>query len=243
MLRSAPRLPFSASPNCVASSPRTNPAIQAPAGGIQPILDQLAKREALEQRDDVGEALVERRHVGVGVLDVALVNRVENRVRRLVGDDVGAQTGEDQPAGIVRALELIGGGEVAEQEGHLVGIVIGVGVAKRVRMDAKPLDVFARHCRSVHVGLALRPHQARIPHDPAAQRALEVADRLHRHGVDELLMKLRVAFARRQPLLRGDLLVATGPPARTSSRSPDRSRSTSMYSPTGPGSRDSKGTR
>ena len=180
--------------------------IQAPGGGVQPVLDQFAKREALEQRHDVGEALMERRHVGVGVLDVARMNRVENRVRRLVGDDVRAQAGEDEPARIVGALELIGGGEVAEQEGDLVGIVIGVGVAQRVRMDAEPLDVVVAPLPGAAVRRRRRPHQARPPHHPPSQRAFEVADRLHRHGVDELLVKLRVAFAGRQALLRGDLL-------------------------------------
>ena len=35
-----------------------------------------------------------------------------------------------------------------------------------------------------------------------------MANRFHRHGVDELLMELRVAFAWRQAVLRCDLLVA-----------------------------------
>ena len=54
--------------------------------------------EVLEQRHDVGERLVEGEHVGVARLDEAAMHAVEQRVRRLVGDDVVRQAGEDRAA-------------------------------------------------------------------------------------------------------------------------------------------------
>ena len=50
--------------------------------------EHLRDGEVLHQRDDVGEALVQREHVGVGRLVEAPVHAVEDGVRRLVGDDV-----------------------------------------------------------------------------------------------------------------------------------------------------------
>ena len=166
------------------------------------VLDELAEREALQQRDDIGKALVERGDVGIGVLEVTVMDRVQNRVRHLVRDDVRAQAREDEAAGIVCALRAIGRREVAEEQRRLVGIVVGVGVADRVRVDAQPLHVLARPAHVLHVvRLALGLQHPRIPDDLPAERALEMANRLHRHGVDELLMELRVAFAWRQAVL------------------------------------------
>ena len=48
----------------------------------------------LEDSDDVGEGLVEGEHVGVGGVLEAPVHPVEQRVRRLVRDDVVGQAGE-----------------------------------------------------------------------------------------------------------------------------------------------------
>ena len=52
----------------------------------------------LEQRDDVGEAFMEGEHIGIGRLDVAAMQAVEQRVRRLMRDDIVRQRGEDQRA-------------------------------------------------------------------------------------------------------------------------------------------------
>ncbi len=54
--------------------------------------------EVLEERDDVGERLVEGVHVGVGRLVEARMHAVEQRVRGLVRDDVVRQAGEDERA-------------------------------------------------------------------------------------------------------------------------------------------------
>ena len=56
----------------------------------------------LEQRDDVGEALVERQHVDVGRLEEIAAQAVHDGVRHLVGDDVVRQAGEDGLARQVR---------------------------------------------------------------------------------------------------------------------------------------------
>ena len=85
------------------------------------MLDQLAEGESLQQRDDVRETLMERGHVRVGVLEVPVMDRIQDRVRHLVGDDVRAQAREDETARIVGALALIGGGEIAEQQRRLSG--------------------------------------------------------------------------------------------------------------------------
>jgi hypothetical protein len=42
----------------------------------------------------------------------------------------------------------------------------------------------------------------RAPQHRPAERLLEVGDGLHRHGVDHLLVELRVAFRRRPAVLR-----------------------------------------
>jgi hypothetical protein len=156
----------------------------------------------LQQRDDVGEPFVECGHVGIRILQIAMMDGVEDRVGGLVSDDIRTQAAEDQTAWIVGTLELIAGREVAEEQRRLARIVVGVGVANRMGIDAQALDVLPMPPRlGPTAGLAVDPEHARIPDDPPAERALEMTDRLHRHRVDELLMELRVAFARRQPVL------------------------------------------
>ena len=65
--------------------------------------------EVLEQRDDVGERLVEGGHVGVARLVEARMHAVEQRVRGFVRDDVVRQAGEDHRARrVVGVLRLTG---------------------------------------------------------------------------------------------------------------------------------------
>ena len=91
----------------------------------------------LEERDDVGERLVEGVDVAVRRLVEARVNAVEKGVRRLVGDDVVREAGEDdRPRRVV--LVLRGDREVAEEQRLLRGRVVGVAVTERVRVDAQP---------------------------------------------------------------------------------------------------------
>ena len=70
--------------------------------------------EDRQQRDDVGEALVKRRLVRVGRIEVALAQRVDQRVRRLVHDDVVREARVDRDAATA--------GEVAEDQPFLAGL-------------------------------------------------------------------------------------------------------------------------
>ena len=94
----------------------------------------------LEQRDDVGEGLVEGEHVGVARLDEAPVHAVEQRVRRLVRDDVVREAGEDECRRAGCCAGSAGAREVAEQQRLLLRAVVGVGLAQGVRVDAQPPD-------------------------------------------------------------------------------------------------------
>ena len=148
-------------------------------------------REVLEQRHDVGEGLVERQHVGVDRLVEARMHSVEQRMGGLVGDDVVRQAGEDERAGGVVGV-LDADREVAEQQRLLGRAVVGVAVAHGVGVDAQPAD---------EVGLERRAFAAaRGPQRHPAERLLEVADGVHRHRVDHLLVELRVGLRRRQPV-------------------------------------------
>ena len=93
------------------------------------VAQQLGKREVLEHRHDVGEGLVERQDVDVARLLIAPMQSVEQRMRRLVRDDVVRQTGEHHAA--ERLVVGLGAhlGKIAEQQRDLLGTVIGVGLA------------------------------------------------------------------------------------------------------------------
>ena len=194
-LRRAPRPPI-ARPNWTARLPSMDSASMSPR--VRRDLAAPAPRGMVKccmQRDDVGEALVQRQHVGVGRLVEAAVHAVEDGVGGLVGDDVVRQAGVDAAAGHVVAGVVRRGLEVAEQQRDLLRAVEGVGLPERVRADGQLLDEAA-----VVVGvLRVRPGP---PEDGAAERALEVLDRLHRHGVDHLLVELRVALRGRPAVLR-----------------------------------------
>ena len=60
--------------------------IAARAGDLVP--QDLREREVLQQRDDVGEGFVKGPDVGIGGLEKVPVHAVEQRMRRLVRDDV-----------------------------------------------------------------------------------------------------------------------------------------------------------
>ena len=107
------------------------------------MLDQLTEGESLQQCHDVGEAFMEGADVGIGVLHVAAVDGVEDRVRHFMRDDVRTQAGEDGAARQVGTLKLVGRGEIPEQDRALVGVVIRIGLAQRVRMKAQARDVLA----------------------------------------------------------------------------------------------------
>ena len=153
---------------------------------------QLGDREVLEQRDDIGEGLVKGRYIRVrGILEAAM-QAVEQGVGHLVGDDVAGQAGKHHAAAWGGGGRRRGGLEVAEQQRHLVGAVVGVLGAQRVGVDPQPA-----HAVGLVVRLALPAGArdlARSPEHAPAQGLLEVPDGLHRHRVDHLLVEGRVAF-------------------------------------------------
>ena len=108
------------------------------AAGARDLVAQHARiGEVLEQRDDVGERLVEGEHILIHRLVEARVHAVEQRVRGLVRDDVVRQASEYGRAGRVPAV-FRRGLEIAEQQRLLLRAVIGVLLAQRVRIDAQP---------------------------------------------------------------------------------------------------------
>jgi hypothetical protein len=137
--------------------------------------DDVRQREDREQRDDVGEALVEAGLLGRGRIGVALAQAVEQRVRRLVRHHVVREAAPHHapaPAG-----------EVAEHERLVALGVEGVGVGEGVRRD-----------------LDLVPVEA--PAHAPPQRELEPRQRPHHDGVDVLGVESRV---REQLIVRGFL--------------------------------------
>ena len=150
----------------------------------------------LEQRDDVGERLVEGQHVRVGRLHEVLVQAVEQRVRRLVRDDVVRQAGEDHAAGELAGGAIVGGRKVAEEQARPCCGCSRRWPPQRVRVDAQPLHELVG---AVDAAVALEPIG---PEGLAPERPLEAVDGRHRHRVDHLLVELRVALRRREAVLR-----------------------------------------
>ena len=85
--------------------------------------------------------------------------------------------------------------EVAEQQRDLVRAVEGVGLPQRVRPDGELPDEVAVVELVVGIG-PVAPEHGR----PRARS--KCVDGLHRHGVDHLLVELRVALRRRPAVLR-----------------------------------------
>ena len=135
--RSAARLP-SDSPNWSASStsglPRDRSAATRPrfvgrrgigveqvtldqaAGPLDRVEQRVGVAEVPEQRDDVGDRLVEGGRVEARPLEEVRLDAVEQGMRRLVGDDVCRQAGVDDLAGQVAPGSSSAGREVAEQQ-------------------------------------------------------------------------------------------------------------------------------
>ena len=112
--------PSGGSPELLRELPEQALAVEIAAGSPDLALEDGRIREVLEERDDVGERLVEGLDVTVRRLVEARVNAVEKGMRRLVRDDVVRETGEDdRPRRVV--LVLRGDREVAEEQRLLRG--------------------------------------------------------------------------------------------------------------------------
>ena len=94
----------------------------------------------LEQRDDISERFMERRHVEIGPLGIAWMQPVEQGVRRLVRNDVMRDCAEDDGAAHHRAA-TVGSREIAKEQRDLLWIIIGVRFPQRVRIDSEPLHI------------------------------------------------------------------------------------------------------
>ena len=140
----------------------------------------------LEQRDDVGERLVERRHVDIRPLGIARMQAVEQRVRGLVRNDVMRDCAEDDGAAHHRPA-AVGGREIAEEQRDLLRIVVGVRFPQRMRIDSEPLYIAVVR----HGGAPIFAERRRRPKRLPAERQLEALDRAHRHRIGHLLMELR----------------------------------------------------
>jgi hypothetical protein len=164
---------------------------QVAAGPGDLVAQHTRQREVLEQRDQVGEGLVERERVRIARVEQGRVHAVEDRVRRLVGHDVLGQAREHRAPGIDASRIRVRGREVAEEQRLALRIVERVLLPQRVRVDAQLTDVLG--------GAVAR--YARRPQHPAPQGVLEVLDRPHRHRIHHLLVELRARLRRREPVL------------------------------------------
>jgi hypothetical protein len=87
----------------------------------------------LKQRDDVGERLVKRQHVGIGRFLVARMQTVEQGMCRFMRHDVMRHGAEHVRVRQSRSGVTAGGIEIAEQQGHPVAAIEGVLLAQRMR--------------------------------------------------------------------------------------------------------------
>ncbi|MFK3889078.1 hypothetical protein [Sphingomonas sp. NPDC079357] len=162
----------------------------------QLVADHRGHSEMLEQRDDVRKAFVESQRVDRRRLDRATLHPVQDRVGRLVRDDILRQTGE-HPMRIDGPRAHWRWAKIAEQQRPLLRAVIGIRLAQCVWIDAE----LAREAAFDRVG-GRAPLGVGRPQHETSQRPLERADRPHCHRKDHLLMKLRTSLGRRQTILR-----------------------------------------
>jgi hypothetical protein len=155
-----------------------------------------------EERGEVGEALVERRDVDVGLLEKAAADAIDDRVRGLVNHDVVREAGEDRLAGDVAPRIFVVRAEIAEEDSVRVGAVKGVRRAEGMGKEVERRDV-AGAPASGATGLALHP----APVDVPPQRGLEVLDGLGGHRIDHLLVKARIRLGRWQAAAHEDARV------------------------------------
>ena len=138
--------------------------------------EDVALREMLEQRDQVGEPFVQGGDVRV-CADVELdVHAHQDGMGDLVRDDVLREAAEDGRAGKLRVRAAL---EVAEVDAAL-GRVVRVRFLHEVRIERELLAV------GRFLGVPFRWPV----HDPA-ERSFEVLDRAHRDRIDHLLAELR----------------------------------------------------
>jgi hypothetical protein len=95
------------------------------------------KREMLEHRHDVRECLVKRQAIWLRDFEESWMNSIENRVRRLMGDDVVRQTREHDPARIRQLAARFRRGEVPEQQSFLLRRIERIRLPQRMRIHSQ----------------------------------------------------------------------------------------------------------
>src|SRR2546430_14758058 len=63
------------------------------------MMQHFRKTEVLQQRHDVSERFVKRKHVRIGRIEISWQDGVEQRMRRLMRDGVVREAGENDSAG------------------------------------------------------------------------------------------------------------------------------------------------
>ena len=155
-----------------------------PAGAADRLLDDVRVREVEEQRHEIGEPFVERRHVDVGRDEKHRPQAVEQRVRGLVHDDVVAQGRADQTLPHHESGRVGTGVEIAERQIAALAAVAGIAAAKAERPDDQPQRTVGGH--------------GGRPGDVAAERAPEGRVGQAADGIDHLQMKVAVQRRRRE---------------------------------------------
>ena len=148
------------------------------------LLDHLGVGEVQEQRHQIGQRFVKRRHVHVRGVQERRSQPVEERVRDLVGDDVVAERGADQAVAHDETGRIAGRVEVAERDVTGVAVVTGVAPAEPERPEDEPQRA-----------VLARGHG---PADVASQRAPESRVGQRADRIDHLQVEPAVRRRRRQ---------------------------------------------
>jgi hypothetical protein len=154
------------------------------AGLANGLFDDIGIREVEEERHQIREAFVERGDVDVGRVEKRRPQPVEQRMRRLVDDDVVAEGGADQAALERETGRLVAGAEIAERQVAGLSAVAGVAAVEPERPHDEPQRAIGRRrCR---------------PRDVPAERTSEGAIREAADGVHHLHVEASVGGRRRQ---------------------------------------------
>ena len=152
------------------------------------LLDDVGVGEVEKERDEIRETLVKRGHIDVGRIEKRGPKSIEQRVRRLVRDDVVTEGGADQAAFQSEAGRLLSGAEVTERQVAGFAAVAGVGASEAER----PHDEAQRPVS----GSRRRPRD--IPAERASERGVrQTADGIHHLHVETAVRRCRREAARR----------------------------------------------
>jgi hypothetical protein len=101
------------------------------------VTQEFLEGEMLEEGNNIGKALVEGEHIGVGRLEEVGALAMDDGMSQLVNDHIVRQAGEDHLAGQVEARVLPVSLEIAEEDGVQPGFVEGIGALEGMRQQAQ----------------------------------------------------------------------------------------------------------